>query len=327
MAQQKRGLGKGLGRSSPPVRSPRLAAPSRAGLVSPGSDARRRHRCACCGPAGHGRRRLFPGAPIAAVTPNPRQPRQVFDEDALDELVASIQEVGLLQPVVVREIEPGALRAGHGRAALAGLRSARGLARDPGDRPRDHRRRDAAGRPAGEPAPGAAQPAGRSGRVPAAARGLRRHPRGAGPQDRPLPPAHLEHDPAAEPAGGGPAPGGGRRAHRRARPGAARARGCGSPGPLAPRIVAEGLSVRAVEEIVAMAGAGAPPPRGGRAALATRPGGSRRPALRPLRYAGEGRARQRKGKIVVEFGTLEDLERIVKTMSQDWSGSLGAGSR
>ena len=49
----------------------------------------------------------FQELPISAVTPNPRQPRQVFDEDALDELVASIQEVGLLQPVVVREVSPG----------------------------------------------------------------------------------------------------------------------------------------------------------------------------------------------------------------------------
>lgn len=40
--------------------------------------------------------------PITQVRPNPKQPRQVFDEDALDELVASIKEVGVLQPVVVR---------------------------------------------------------------------------------------------------------------------------------------------------------------------------------------------------------------------------------
>ncbi|MGI8457850.1 MAG: ParB/RepB/Spo0J family partition protein [Propionibacteriaceae bacterium] len=43
--------------------------------------------------------------PVEAITPNPRQPRSVFDEDALNELVASIGEVGLLQPVVVRPIE------------------------------------------------------------------------------------------------------------------------------------------------------------------------------------------------------------------------------
>jgi ParB family chromosome partitioning protein len=42
---------------------------------------------------------------VAALGPNPRQPRQVFDEDALAELAQSIREVGLLQPVVVRPVE------------------------------------------------------------------------------------------------------------------------------------------------------------------------------------------------------------------------------
>ncbi len=44
----------------------------------------------------------FAELPITQVRPNARQPRQVFDEDALAELVHSITEVGLLQPVVVR---------------------------------------------------------------------------------------------------------------------------------------------------------------------------------------------------------------------------------
>jgi ParB family transcriptional regulator, chromosome partitioning protein len=44
----------------------------------------------------------FAELPVASIRPNPRQPRQVFDEDALTELVDSIHEVGLLQPVVVR---------------------------------------------------------------------------------------------------------------------------------------------------------------------------------------------------------------------------------
>ncbi|TDQ55530.1 ParB/RepB/Spo0J family partition protein [Actinorugispora endophytica] len=45
---------------------------------------------------------------LAEVTPNPRQPREVFDENALEELTASISEVGLLQPIVVRKVEkPG----------------------------------------------------------------------------------------------------------------------------------------------------------------------------------------------------------------------------
>jgi ParB family chromosome partitioning protein len=48
----------------------------------------------------------FAEVPIDAITPNPRQPREVFDEDALAELVTSIQEVGLLQPVVVRQLGP-----------------------------------------------------------------------------------------------------------------------------------------------------------------------------------------------------------------------------
>ena len=38
------------------------------------------------------------------VRPNPRQPRTVFDEDALAELVHSIREIGLLQPIVVRPV-------------------------------------------------------------------------------------------------------------------------------------------------------------------------------------------------------------------------------
>jgi ParB family chromosome partitioning protein len=46
----------------------------------------------------------FAELPLASITPNPVQPRQVFDEDAMSELVTSIGEVGLLQPVVVRPL-------------------------------------------------------------------------------------------------------------------------------------------------------------------------------------------------------------------------------
>jgi ParB family chromosome partitioning protein len=42
----------------------------------------------------------------AAIEPNPRQPRQVFDDEALAELVHSIREFGLMQPIVVRAL-PG----------------------------------------------------------------------------------------------------------------------------------------------------------------------------------------------------------------------------
>ena len=44
----------------------------------------------------------FAELPLTQVRPNARQPRQVFEEEALAELVHSIREVGLLQPVVVR---------------------------------------------------------------------------------------------------------------------------------------------------------------------------------------------------------------------------------
>ena len=45
--------------------------------------------------------------PISSIAPNPRQPRTVFDEDALNELIASIKEIGILQPPVVRKVSEG----------------------------------------------------------------------------------------------------------------------------------------------------------------------------------------------------------------------------
>jgi ParB family chromosome partitioning protein len=45
----------------------------------------------------------FEEVPVASIVPNPAQPRQVFDEDSLRELADSIKEVGLLQPIVVRQ--------------------------------------------------------------------------------------------------------------------------------------------------------------------------------------------------------------------------------
>ena len=46
----------------------------------------------------------FTELPLEAISPNPRQPRTVFDEDAMSELVESIREVGMLQPIVVRPL-------------------------------------------------------------------------------------------------------------------------------------------------------------------------------------------------------------------------------
>lgn len=44
---------------------------------------------------------------IGEIRPNPRNPRSVFDEEALDELAHSLREFGLLQPIVLREVADG----------------------------------------------------------------------------------------------------------------------------------------------------------------------------------------------------------------------------
>jgi ParB family chromosome partitioning protein len=50
---------------------------------------------------------VYREVPISAIKPNPKQPRQVFDEEALSELEHSIREFGLMQPIVVRELPSG----------------------------------------------------------------------------------------------------------------------------------------------------------------------------------------------------------------------------
>ena len=79
--------------------------------------------------------------PLAQIRPNPRQPRVVFDEEALAELVHSLREVGLLQPIVVRPVRGGGagdyeLVAGERRwraAQVAGLDPIPALVRDTAD--------------------------------------------------------------------------------------------------------------------------------------------------------------------------------------------------
>ena len=63
---------------------------------------------------------VYQEVPMAAIVPNPRQPRQVFDEDALAELAHSIREFGLLQPIVVRPLpaEPAIGQLGTARYEL-----------------------------------------------------------------------------------------------------------------------------------------------------------------------------------------------------------------
>jgi ParB family chromosome partitioning protein len=50
---------------------------------------------------------VYREVPIESISPNSKQPRQVFDEEALAELEHSIREFGLMQPIVVRELEVG----------------------------------------------------------------------------------------------------------------------------------------------------------------------------------------------------------------------------
>jgi ParB family transcriptional regulator, chromosome partitioning protein len=89
----RRGLGRGLGSLIPTAPGHDNAAAADAG--GPDQPAV---------PAGA----YFAELPIARITPNRVQPREVFDEDAMAELVHSIREVGLLQPVVVRATGPDA---------------------------------------------------------------------------------------------------------------------------------------------------------------------------------------------------------------------------
>jgi ParB family transcriptional regulator, chromosome partitioning protein len=76
--------------------------------------------------------------PVSAVRPNPNQPRSTFDEEAMASLTASIREVGVLQPVLVRPVEDGEyeLVAGERRwraARRAGLQAIPALVRTVGD--------------------------------------------------------------------------------------------------------------------------------------------------------------------------------------------------
>jgi ParB family chromosome partitioning protein len=75
------GLGRGLGALIPTDLIPKDAAPD-------GTSA-------------------FAEVPISSVEPNPHQPRSHFDEELLASLAASIRELGVLQPILVRPQEGG----------------------------------------------------------------------------------------------------------------------------------------------------------------------------------------------------------------------------
>lgn len=98
------------------------------------------------GGLGKGLAALIPGGvsgavleqvPVNNIRPNPYQPREHFDEDSLNELAASIKEVGLLQPVLVRRTPTGyELVAGERRwraSRRAGLEVVPAIVREVGD--------------------------------------------------------------------------------------------------------------------------------------------------------------------------------------------------
>ena len=323
MAQQKRGLGKGLGALIPTAPSP----VTRAGAGDGGTGTGAPGRTAAADGTGvrDAEETYFEEVAIGAITPNPRQPRHNFDEDSLEELALSIREVGLLQPVVVRPVMPGhyELIMGERRwraCQRAGLEHIPAIVRGTAD---DDLLREALMEnlhreqlnPLEEAAAyqqllddfGAthdelAHKVGRS--RPHISNTIRLlH----------LPPAVQRRVAAGVLSAG----------HARA------LLALDDPDAqdrLAHRIVAEGLSVRATEEIVAMGGDQPPKTRSAPAKHPTAPGLTA--LANRLSDAFDTRVKvelgRRKGKIVVEFASLEDLERIVAAMSPDYAQNRSA---
>ncbi|GCB47716.1 chromosome (plasmid) partitioning protein parB [Streptomyces sp. NL15-2K] len=261
----------------------------------------------------------FAEIPLDSITPNPRQPREVFDEDALQELVTSIKEVGLLQPVVVRQLGPARYELIMGE------------------------RRWRACREAGLEAIPAIVRATEDEKLllDALLENLHRAQLNpleeAAAYDQLLKDFNCTHDQLADRIGRSrpqvsntlrllklsPA------VQRRVAAGvlsAGHARALLSVDDseeqdrLAHRIVAEGLSVRAVEEIVTLMGSR---PQAAQRAKGPRAGTRVSPALTDLatRLSDRFETRvkvelgQKKGRITVEFASPEDLERILSTLA------------
>lgn len=259
----------------------------------------------------------------ADIEPNPRQPRQVFDDEALAELVHSIREFGLMQPIVVRAVPgaaPGSARyqlvMGERRwraSQQAGLETIPAIVRETED---DNLLRDALleniHRVQLNPLEEAAayqqlldefgvthdELATRIGRSRPLVTNMIRLLR--------LPIAVQRRVAAGVLSAG----------HARAL--LSLEAGSEAQEELAARIVAEGLSVRATEEAVTLANrGGAPTPVAPRRKPIQMPG--LQDVAERLSTTFDTRVTvslgKRKGKIVVEFGSVEDLQRIVAMMN------------
>jgi ParB family chromosome partitioning protein len=269
----------------------------------------------------------FAEIPVEAIRPNARQPRTEFDEDALEELAGSIREIGVLQPVVVRPArdgEPGyELIMGERRwraTQLAGLDVVPAIVRetDDADLLRDallenlHRSQL---NPL-EEAAAYQQLLEDFGCThdELAARISRSRPQITNTLRLLRLPPLVQRRVAAGVLSAGHA-----RALLGLADGAAIER-------LAQRIVAEGLSVRATEEIVALGGDA---PRSTVVSRRASPG-PRMQAVEDLAARLSDRFETRvkvalgksKGRITVEFASVQDLNRILSTLSPEDAGLL-----
>ncbi len=263
---------------------------------------------------------------VTSIEPNSKQPRLVFDEEALDELKTSIQEVGFLQPIVVREMSEGRYELVMGerrwRAAQAiGRETIPAIIRETRD---DAMLRDAllenihrANLNPLEEAAAYQQLLEEFGATheELAKRIGRSRPQISNTIRLLNLPAPVQRRVAAGILSAG---------HARALLGLDDSEGQEK---LALRIVAEGLSVRATEELVSLAVADGPAKK---AAPSRRPK-AHAPALNDLAERLSDRFDTRvkvdigrnKGKITIEFATVDDLERIVGMIGVDEEGTTG----
>ena len=127
MAAAPRGLGKGLGALIPTGTPTSTPTEAPAATTTPSSAPTKPQNVVS-----------YLELPIDSISPNPVQPRTVFDEEALDELVFSIKTIGLLQPIVVRVSQTGSyeLVAGERRlraSKLAGVKNIPAIIRNTED--------------------------------------------------------------------------------------------------------------------------------------------------------------------------------------------------
>ncbi|WP_214411404.1 ParB/RepB/Spo0J family partition protein [Sphaerisporangium fuscum] len=315
MAQQRRGgLGKGLGALIPT--GPIIEVPAAAEAVPEPP------------PASEGPKPVagayFMEIPLKSISPNPRQPRDIFDDESLQELADSIDEVGLLQPIVVRSMgeERYELIMGERRWRAfqrLGREEIPAIVRSTQD---DEMLREALIENLQREQLNALEEA-------AAYRQLlddfgatheqlaQRVGRSRSHITNTLRLLNLPPNVQVSVAAGTISAGHARALLALDDPAAMEH--------LAKRIVAEGLSVRSVEEIVSLGEAtAAPVPR------ARRPKDAPEPALAHIAHRLSDHFETRvkvdlgrhKGRIVVEFATMDDLERILSTMAPGATGAL-----